>query len=316
MGLHSKEHPEAMNPSQVVIVASYVSEMIFRVGHLMKPGETLSGKFQQGLGGKGFNMTVAANRCGASVVPVMKIGNDAYAGKPLALLSDEGIDTRHVTPHPDLPSGIGVILIGDDGQNCIAVDAGANAALGPAEITAAADAIRSAKVVLAQLETPVEATLAAFRLARQSGAITILNPAPAPRSPLPAELLQLTDILTPNESEAAALAGCEHLGDWEETARRLHLLGPAAVVITLGGRGIGYSRQGRSLLIAAPEVEAIDTSGAGDAFNGALAARLAQGDDLAEACHFATRYASLQVTRRGTAVAMPFASEIDPLLRP
>ena len=304
-----------MNPPQVVIVASYVSELIFRVGHLMKPGETLSGKFQQGLGGKGFNMTIAASRCGASVVPVMKIGNDAYASKPLTLLSDEGIDTRHVTPHPDLPSGVGVILIGDDGQNCIAVDAGANAALGLDEITAAADAIRSAKVVLAQLETPVEATLAAFRLARQSGAITILNPAPAPSSPLPAELLELTDILTPNESEAASLAGCEHLDDWQEAARRLHALGPAAIVITLGGRGIGYSQQGNSLLIAAPEVEAIDTSGAGDAFNGALAARLAQGDDLPDACHFATRYASLQVTRRGTAVAMPFAAEIDPLIR-
>jgi ribokinase len=305
-----------MNPPQVVVVASYVSELIFRVGHLMKPGETLSGKFQQGLGGKGFNMTVAASRCGASVIPVMKLGHDAYAGKPLALLSDEGIDTRHVTPHPLLPSGIGVILIGEDGQNCIAVDAGANAALGPDEITAAADLICSAKVLLAQLETPVEATLAAFRLARKSGAITILNPAPAPSSPLPPELLELTDILTPNESEAASLAGCEHLGDWQETARRLHALGPAAVVITLGRRGIGYSGQGKNLLIAAPEVEAIDTSGAGDAFNGALAARLAQGDDLGEACHFATCYASLQVTRRGTAVAMPFASELHHLIRP
>ena len=105
------------------------------------------------------------------------------------------------------------------------------------------------------------------------------------------------------------------MDDWQEAARRLHALGPAAIVITLGGRGIGYSQQGNSLLIAAPEVEAVDTSGAGDAFNGALAARLAQGDDLPDACHFATRYASLQVTRRGTAVAMPFAAEIDPLIR-
>lgn len=304
-----------MNPPQVLIVASYVSELIFRVGHLMKPGETLPARFDQGLGGKGFNMTIAAGRCGASVVPVMMIGNDGYAGKPLALLRDEGIDTRHVTSNPDLPSGVGVILIGEDGQNCIAVDAGANATLGPDEITAAADAIRSAKVVLSQLETPVEATLAAFRLARRSGAITILNPAPAPSSPLPAELLGLTDILTPNESEAAALAGREHLGDWRDAARRLHALGPAAVVITLGGRGIGYSQEGECLLIEAPEVAVIDTSGAGDAFNGALAARLAQGDDLTEACHFATRYASLQVTRRGTAVAMPAASELDGFVR-
>ena len=304
-----------MNPPRVVIIASYVSELIFRVGHLMKPGETLPGKFQQGHGGKGFNMTVASSRCGADVIPVMKLGGDPYAAKPLAYLADEGVDIRHVTSRPDLPSGIGVILIGDDGQNCIAVDAGANAALGLAEITAAADLIRSARVVLAQLETPVEAALAAFRLARQAGAITILNPAPAPASPLPAELLELTDILTPNESEAASLTGCDHCGDWQETARRLHLLGPATVVITLGGRGVGYSHQGRCLLIAAPEVEAIDTSGAGDSFNGAMAARLALGDDLPEACRFATRYASLQVTRRGTAVAMPFASELDPPIR-
>lgn len=304
-----------MNPPRVVIIASYVSEEIFRVARLMNPGETLSGKYQQGLGGKGFNMTIAANRCGAEVIPIMKLGGDPYSAKPLAYLANEGVDTRHVTACPDLPTGIGVILIGDDGQNCIAVDSGANTALGIAEITAAADVIRSANVVLAQLETPVEAALAAFRLARQAGAITILNPAPAPTSPLPAELLELTDILTPNESEAASLTGFDHCGDWQETARRLHLLGPASVVITLARRGVGYSHLGRSLLIPAPEVHAIDTSGAGDAFNGALAARLAEGDDLPEACHFATQYASLQVTRHGTAVAMPFASELDQTIR-
>jgi ribokinase len=302
-----------MNAPKVVVIASYVSELIFRVDHLMHPGETLTGKFEDGLGGKGFNMTIAASRCGAQVNPILKLGSDDHASRPLAFLTTNKIDTRHATICPDLPTGIGVILIGGDGQNCIAVDSGANAALGHKEIHEARDLIRSARVVLAQLETPPQAALAAFRLARETGVITVLNPAPAPQSPLPNELLELTDILTPNESEAAALTGISSADDWQESARQLHLLGPACVAITLGKRGVGFSYQGQSELIEAHEVAAIDTSGAGDAFNGALAARIAHGDDFLSAARYATRYASLQVTRRGTATAMPHASELpDP----
>ncbi len=296
---------------KVVLVASYVSELIFRVGHLMRPGETLPGRFSEGLGGKGFNMAIAARRCGAEVHPLLKLGNDAYSARPLAFLTAEGIGTELVTSAQDLPSGIGVILIADDGQNCISIDPGANAALGAAEIHAAAGAIRSAKVVLAQLETPPAAALEAFRIARAVGVTTILNPAPAPASPLPMELLELTDIITPNESEAAALTGRETADDWQDLARDLHALGPATVIITRGSNGIGLFHRGEFLVIPSLEVEAIDTSGAGDAFNGALAARLSQGNALEDACRFSVRYASLQVTRRGTAIAMPLAAELS-----
>ncbi len=294
----------------VVIVASYVSELVFRVPRLMGPGETLSGSFCEGLGGKGFNMSIAARRCGANVVPVLKLGNDAFAGKALQQLATEGISTRHVTRTEGVPSGIGMILIADDGQNSIAIDPGANAALGPHEILAAAGEFAPGGIVLAQLETPVAAACEAFTQARRAGAFTILNPAPAPPAALPAELLALTDLITPNESEAAALTQRNESDDWLEMARDLQTLGPASVAITLGARGVGLLHGGVATLIPAPTVKVADTSGAGDAFNGALAAALAAGLPLEEACRFAVRYASVQVTRPGTSAAMPFANEI------
>lgn len=293
-----------MNPPHVVIVASYVSELIFHVDHLMQPGETLAGKFSEGLGGKGFNMCIAARRCGVEVHPILKLGRDAYAEKARSFLLNEGIAIDHVS-HTDDASGIGVILLGADGQNSIAVDPAANAMLGRAEMQAAATLIHSAKVVLAQLETPPAAALAAFQIARAAGVTTILNPAPAPANPLSAELLALTDILTPNESEAATLTGEISTGDWQQTAHQLRALGPKSIIITLGSRGVGLLHGDQATLIPAPAVEAVDTSGAGDAFNGALVARLAHGDDLESACRHAVRYASVQVTRQGTAIAMP-----------
>lgn len=296
---------------KVVVIASYISELIFRVPRLMRPGETLSGTFLEGLGGKGFNMAVAARRCGAAVLPVMKLGADSRAAKACDFLRSEGVSLDHVTHAPDgVPSGSGVILVGDDGQNAIAIDPGANARLGSEDIAAARREIETADVVLAQLESPVGAALAAFRIAREAGVVTVLNPAPAPADPLPEELLALTDVITPNESEAAALTGQVLDEDWRAAARRLGSSGQRAVAITLGARGVGLLHGASEVTLAAPAVEAIDTSGAGDAFNGALAARLAARDTLEQACRFAVRYAALQVTRSGTSSAMPHGDEV------
>ncbi|MCW1923399.1 ribokinase [Luteolibacter arcticus] len=296
---------------KVVVIASYVSELIFRVPRLMRPGETQAGAFREGLGGKGFNMTIAAGRCGAEVLPVMKLGTDAYAAKATDFLRSEGISCDHVNQAAvGVPSGCGVILVGDDGENAIAIDPGANALLDESDIGAAQSHIASASVVLAQLECPVAAVLGAFRLARAAGVMTVLNPAPAPTVPLPDELLALTDVITPNESEAAALTGYGVDGDWRVAARRLQSMGPGAVAITLGSRGVGLLHGAMELHLPAPTVDAIDTSGAGDAFNGALVARLASGHTLEQACLFAVRYAAIQVTRRGTSSAMPWGREV------
>lgn len=295
---------------KVVVIASYVEEIIFDLPRLMLPGETLAGRFRDGRGGKGFNMTIAARRCGADVVPVMKLGSDAYSAKPLAALRAESITDSRVSTCPDRPSGIGVILVGADGRNAIAIDPGANALLNRHDVISASKDITAADVVLAQLEVPFEPVIEAFRLARAAGAVTILNPAPAPAVPIPSELLALTDIITPNESEAAAITGTGPVDDWELAARLLHAAGPRSVVVTLGARGVGLLADGTCSLIPAPSVSAVDTAGAGDAFNGALSARLAAGDPLKDACHFAVRYAAVQVTRPGTSRAMPFASEV------
>jgi ribokinase len=303
------EVPEASDDvMKVVVIASYVEEIIFDLPRLMLPGETLAGRFREGRGGKGFNMTIAARRCGADVVPVMKIGGDGFSAKALAALRAEGICESRVSTSPDRPSGIGVILVGADGGNTIAIDPGANDLLNPHDIISAAEDIAAADVVLAQLEVPFQPVIEAFRLARASGALTILNPAPAPAVPIPGELLALTDLITPNESEATAITGTGPADDWELAAKFLHAAGPRSVVVTLGARGAGLLMDGACSLIPAPSVAAVDTSGAGDAFNGALAARLAAGDPLKDACRFAVRYAALQVTRPGTSRAMPLAS--------
>lgn len=300
----------------VVTIASFVSECVFRIPHFMDAGETLVGRYHDGLGGKGFNMTVAAARCGVTVSPILKLGNDARGDQALAFLKDTHADLRHVTRSDTAPSGIGVILLDPSGQNRIAIDPGANSHLSTDDVRAAAATIREAAVVLAQLETSSEAILEAFRIARAAGVTTILNPAPAPESPLPDELLALTDILTPNEPEAAALVGSVPGEDWRATAARIAALGPPSVIITLGANGVGVWHHGTSHAIAAPVVTVADTAGAGDAFNGALAARLASGDALLHAARFAMAYASLKVTRAGTSTAMPTADETAHFLTP
>jgi ribokinase len=294
---------------KVVTIASFVSECVFRVPRFMHAGETLAGRYHDGLGGKGFNMTVAAARCGAAVSPILKLGNDARGNQALAFLKETGADLRHVSRSNTAPSGIGVILLDPSGQNRIAIDPGANSHLSADDVRAAAATIGAAAVVLAQLETSIDAILEAFRIARAAGVATILNPAPAPESPLPDELLALTDILTPNETEAAALVGGLPGEDWRATAARIAALGPPSVIITLGANGVGVWHHGTSHAIAAPVVAVTDTAGAGDAFNGALAARLASGEPLHESCRFAVAYASLEVTRAGTSTAMPTADE-------
>lgn len=257
-------------------------------------------------------MAVAAQRCGAATLPVMKTGDDEHGHTARRMVLDEGMSSHGIFTTSERPSGAGVVLLGSDGQNSIAIDAGANSLLTPGEIRGLRTHLATCRVFLAQLESPVAAVMEFFQIARELGGITLLNPAPAPLKALPEELWRLTDCLTPNQTEAAALSGCDPTNEAgrRAAAGAFRRRGIPQVVLTLGAAGAFVSTASVEQLVAAPVVNAVDTTGAGDAFNGGLAARLALGSPLIEAVKFGVRYAAFTVTRRGTAVAMPRAAEL------
>lgn len=313
---------------RVVVAGSFNVDHVWRGDALPRPGETLSGAYASGPGGKGFNQAVAAARSGAPTAFLCALGPDAGALWARALATQEGIALHDAVV--DAPTGTAGIFVDADGRNSIVVGPGANAALTPAFVAAQADAIAAATVVLAQLESPIDAVTEALRLARAHGATTVLNPAPA-NVIAPATLLALTDIATPNETEFAALVAA-HLGEslpgdavatLADDALHTHcraLLPGGTVVITLGAAGCfvshGAARRGDDAAhyrLPAPRADAIDTTGAGDAFNGALAASLAMAPAWAFRAHaaFAGRYASHSTERPGAALAMPTRLEVE-----
>jgi len=254
----------------VLCIASWNADLISRVPRPIARGETLhASAFEILPGGKGSNAAIACARQGARVAVVARIGDDAFGRMALEVWKREGIDTTHIQTTREQPSGVAQILVYDDGDNSIAVAAGANAGL-------SISTIPDAKVVVSSCEVPLEATRTAFALARKAGATTVLNPAPARE--LPAELIALCDVLVPNETELALLP----------EVKRLFAAGVKAMVITLGARGCRLLRpNGTSLELPAHPVKVVDTVGAGDTFVGALAAALARGDALERALAWA-----------------------------
>lgn len=300
------------NPT-VTVVASYVTEFIFCVPSMLQLGESIQASFSNGHGGKGFNMAVASHLAGAKVNVIMKVGLDVFGEAAISRLTDLGLPTDNIYQTSDASSGTGVVLLVPSGANAIALDPGANHALNSDEIEAAQNAIQKSNILLASMEVLPDVIQRAFSIARARDVTTILNPAPIPNQPLEPTLLSLTDILTPNESEAQALTGIPLTSDSNvtEAAARLLNLGVRAVVMTLGARGAYYTTGKRSGFVPAPQVKAVDTSGAGDAFNGGLAVALAEGQDLPEAVSFAVALSTLKVTRRGTSSAMPTRHDIE-----
>jgi ribokinase len=284
--------------------------MITYAQRLPGPGETLvAPRFALGVGGKGANQAVMAARLGAAVAFVAAVGDDPFGQMTLERLAEEGIDSRHVATIPGESSGVAPIWVEPDGTNRILIVPGANARLDSA---LAAEAVANANrvdVVVGQLEVPQAATLAAFRAARQRGAPTVLNPAPA--EPLSAELLAVTDWLVPNEHEAAALAASVDLAiavaDVAVPAvfDRLQRAFGCGLVVTLGAAGAIGSDGRQIVAVPAPSVEAIDTTGAGDAFVGTFAVGIAAGTPLEVALEVATACASDSVTRPGTQASFP-----------
>jgi ribokinase len=314
--------------NHVVVVGSFNVDHVWTTAALPRPGETLSGRYGTGPGGKGFNQAIASARAGASTCFVCALGDDPGGELARSLAAADGIDLR--AQRSDEPTGTAGIYVDAEGRNSIVIGPGANGVLSPAHVEGQADAFGNAGVVLAQLESPADAIAAALRTGHAHGATVVLNPAPA-NAPTTHELLVLADILTPNETEFAGLVA-RHIGqriDGDTIAAldqaHLHalcreLLPAGTVVVTLGASGCFVSHADGALRgddrpfyrLAAEKVHAIDTTGAGDAFNGALAAALAGAPEGAFAGHlrFASRYAALSTEREGAALAMPLRTDI------
>lgn len=295
----------------VCVIGSLNMDLVVKAPRLPQVGETLTGaKFATFPGGKGANQAVAAARLGAAVTMIGCVGADAFGTQHLSGLRREGIDVARVRTDAAVATGVAFITVDAAGNNTIVVAPGANMRLRPEDVEAAAGVIASARVLLLQLEVPVEAVMRAARIGREAGALVCLDPAPA--APLPNELWALLDVINPNETEARVLTGLpvNTIPDAEQAAEALVRRGAGAAVIKLGERGSLYlSASGRAHVPAIP-VKAIDTTAAGDAFAAALGVALGEGRVLPEAVRFATHTAALKITRMG-AQSLPTRAEVE-----
>ena len=304
-----------MTEPRIVVVGSANTDMVVKAPRIPAPGETvLGGRFVMAAGGKGANQAVAAARLGCRVTLVARLGRDMFGQQTRENLEREGIDTACLAWDEQEASGIALIIVSADGENAIAVAPGANATLSTMDVERAEPAIAQASVVLMQLEVPLEAVRCAIELARKHGVRTILNPAPA--APVPADLLRAVDLVTPNEHEAALLTGVKPHGETgaETVARALLSQGAQAVAMTLGKRGSLLATAEGVQMVPAFRVQPVDTTGAGDAFNGALAARWALGVPLPEAARYANATAALATTVMGAQPSMPTAAQVERFL--
>jgi ribokinase len=299
-----------MKPS-ILVIGSSNTDMVIKARHLPAPGETiLGGTFLMNPGGKGANQAVAAARLGGSVTFICKTGNDIFGRQSVQLFKEEGIDTNYIFEDPQQPSGVALITVDDNAENCIVVASGANAHLTAQDIMLSVQCIEKAAIILMQLEIPVEAVAHAASVAAALDKIFILNPAPV--CALNDELLKHVSIITPNETEASMLTGIKVTDEAsaEKAARCLYAKGIATVIITLGSKGALLLHEEKCILVSAPVVHAVDTTAAGDVFNGALAVALSENKTMAGAVEFACKAAAVSVTRMGAQASAPYRSEL------
>lgn len=308
-----------MPKKNVVVVGSSNTDMIIQMKTIPRPGETLlGGKFSIAPGGKGANQAVGAARAarpGTQVIFVAKVGKDIFGEQAITGFKKDKIQTDYVFQDSNNPSGVALIFVADDGKNSIAVASGANSALSPADVKKASQAIKNADILVLQLETPLETVQAAIEIADQFGVPIILNPAPVQK--LPPEILRKVTILTPNEIEAETLTGIavKNKTTAAQAAQILHDFGIPIVIITLGAKGAYLSTPTVKQMIKPFAVKAVDTTAAGDIFNGALAVSLSEDTGLLEAVHFASAAAALSVTKLGAQPSAPKRREIIDLLK-
>lgn len=303
---------------KVVVVGSLNCDLVTRVTRLPGPGETvLATEFHTFVGGKGSNQAIAAARAaapGVRVAMIGRVGRDGHADLLRARLEEAGVDHAHVRVDDAAPTGVALITVDDAGENVIVVAANANGAVTPAHVDAARRAFDGATVVLLQLEIPIDAALRAAEIGREVGARVVLVPAPAPAPSAALDaLLAQVDVLLPNETEALLCAGLPHDASPEDASDRLRARGIGTVVVTMGERGaLLATAEGREI-VAAPRVEAVDTTGAGDAFAGAFAAALAEGQTLLDAVRFGVCAGAQACTVLGAEPSLPRRASIAAL---
>lgn len=301
---------------KVCVMGACFTDLIAYVPRLPAPGETLVGsKFATGFGGKGANQAVQAARLGSSVLMVSKVGDDTFGNDTLKNFERQGVDATYVLQAPGISSGVAPIAVDvTTGQNSIIIVPGALDLLTAADVEAARPGIRTCSVMVCQLEAPMEATLAALRVAKEEGLTTILNTAPAPPGgKLPEEIWPLCDIICPNEQELQGLTGMPSGTDDEvaAAAAEVQRRGAKKVLVTLGERGAALFEGGSAKFVPAVAVDAKDTTGAGDSFLGALVHYVQSGAPLLDAMAMAIQVASLSVTREGTQTSFPDAAEMQ-----
>ena len=299
----------------VVVIGSSNTDLIIKVARIPKPGETvLGGKFTRAAGGKGANQAVAAARAGGEVTFIARIGRDANGQQALNGFAAEDINVKYVIQDAKMPSGVALIFVAKDGENSIAVASGANDKLSAADVRRGEAAFRKARIVLLQLETPMKTIAASITLATEAGVPVLLNPAPA--LPLTAQLLERIYVLTPNQNEAQLLTGIavSSRATAAMAADQLLARGVQNVIITMGSLGALVASKTFRQWIPGFVVKAVDATGAGDVFNGALAVALAEGRTLLEAARFASAAAAISVTRLGAQPSAPGRREIETML--
>jgi len=298
-------------PQPIIVVGSSNTDMVIKAAKFPLPGETiLGGEFFLFPGGKGANQAVAAARLGGNVIFIAKVGNDVFGEQALQQFKREGIITDYVARDPDRPSGVALITVDSKGENTIAVAQGSNGALSSDDVQKAESEFEKSDIVLTQLETPLQTILHVAELVGKFQKRLILNPAPGMK--LPDDLFPSLYLITPNESETEVLTGISvrDNSSIKRAAEKLKEMGVANVIITLGSEGAYLYNDAGGKHIPTRKVKAIDTTAAGDVFNGALAVALSEMKSLEEAVDFANHAAAISVTKMGAQASAPYRKEL------
>ena len=304
-----------MKNNRIVVIGSSNTDMIIKTSHIPKPGETvLGGHFSTAAGGKGANQAVSAARAGGEVVFIARVGDDLFGRKAIEGFMKDTINIEHILIDKDTPSGVALIFVDEHGENSIAVAPGANANVSPHDVESAGDVIASSEILLLQLEIPIETVKAAAAIASSNNVPVILNPAPA--QPLDEELLRHVTVITPNETETEFITGVrvEDIKSAVRAADNLHARGVKTVLITCGRRGVYVSHDDFRGIIPSFSVCAVDSTAAGDVFNGVLAVSLAERTSILDAVRFSQAAAAISVTRLGAQTSAPYRPEIEEFL--
>lgn len=299
--------------SKILVVGSANTDMVISADHYPLPGETMMGHdFMTNYGGKGANQAVAAARLGGNTAFICKLGDDSFGHDAMDMFKEENIDISCSSITKKKSSGVALITTLPNGENSIIVDSGANGLLSSSDIEESEHLFAEAKIVLMQLETPIETLVKAAEFGKKYGAYVVLNPAPAPARPLPIELLKNVDLLIPNETEASYISGINITDEatMGKAMSEIQKLGVKDVIITVGSKGVYARINGKPVIVPAFKVKAIDTTAAGDTFCGALCTSLCNGKDLESSILFANKASSISVTRRGAQMSMPHLDEV------